>query len=93
MSNAVPVESAFFRPSEAGRAELASSVDAVISSLQAIPPGPRSPLLPHELRRLVTAIEVCPEEGVAFSEVAATFGEVIWANGVIPTDPACCAHL
>jgi L-2,4-diaminobutyrate decarboxylase len=42
---------------------------------------------------LVRAIEVCPDDGVAFHEVAKTFGEVVWANGVIPTDSACCAHL
>jgi len=93
VSDLSPMPASFFTPSEAGRADLTRSVDAVISSLKAIPQGPRTPLLPHELRRLVTAIEVCPEEGVAFSDVAATFGEVIWANGVIPTDPACCAHL
>jgi L-2,4-diaminobutyrate decarboxylase len=84
---------AFFTPTGEGREELRDSVHAVIDALHHIQPGPRTPLSPHELRALVKAIEVCPDEGVPFDEVANTFGEVIWANGVVPTDPACVAHL
>ncbi len=93
MSDAQLVPSAFFNPTANGRSELTRSVDAVIASLSSIGKGPRTPLLPAQLRSLVTAIEVCPDDGVPFEEVATTFGEVVWANGVIPTDPACCAHL
>ena len=86
-------DSAFFTPDQHGRAALLEAVAAVVTSLEHVPDRPRSSLLPAELRALVTAIDICPENGVDFAEVAATFGSVVWANGVVPTDPACVAHL
>jgi len=86
-------DSAFFTPDHDGRAALLEAVAAVVTSLEHVPERPRSPLLPAALRELVTAIDICPENGVDFAEVAATFGSAVWANGVVPTDPACVAHL
>ena len=86
-------DSAFFTPDQHGRAALLEAVAAVVTSLEHVPDRPRSSLLPAELQALVTAIEICPENGVDFAEVAAIFGSVVWANGVVPTDPACVAHL
>ncbi|MHB1088181.1 MAG: pyridoxal phosphate-dependent decarboxylase family protein [Acidimicrobiales bacterium] len=57
------------------------------------PPGPRSNASPRALHDLVSALEVCPEQGVGLANSLADLGRVVWANAVVPSDAACVAHL
>ena len=57
------------------------------------PTGPRSDASPSTLHKLVTALEVCPEEGVGLATSLADLGRVVWGNAVVPSDAACVAHL
>lgn len=57
------------------------------------PPGPRSPLSPSDLHRLITSIEICPATGVGLHQVLEELGTDLWFNGVQPSDPATVAHL
>lgn len=57
------------------------------------PAGPRSDASPSTLHDLVTAFEVCPEEGVGLAASLADLGRVVWGNAVVPSDAACVAHL
>jgi L-2,4-diaminobutyrate decarboxylase len=72
---------------------LASAALATVESLRQRAHGPRSHLSPRELHELVASIEVCPVEGVGLETVLAQLGDVVWSHGVVPSDPACVAHL
>ncbi|OYV65867.1 MAG: hypothetical protein B7X07_01455 [Actinobacteria bacterium 21-64-8] len=78
---------------EDGLVRLTRAAERVARTLGAGTSGPRSARSPGELHDLVGALEICPFEGVALDEVVAELGEVVWANGVVPSDPACVAHL
>lgn len=72
---------------------LSSAVGQVIESLRSEINGPRSSLTPTELHRLVASIEVCPDQGAGLAKVLEEMGSVVWANGVVASDPATVAHL
>ncbi|MCU1362994.1 MAG: hypothetical protein JWM55_822 [Acidimicrobiaceae bacterium] len=55
--------------------------------------GPRSTISPDELHRLIAHFDICPHVGVGLSTALAEMGALVWANGVVPSDPACVAHL
>ena len=50
-------------------------------------------MLPAELHAAVGKLDVCPEDGAALAQVLDEFGSIVWANGVVPGDPRCVAHL
>ena len=75
-----------------GLATLASAASAAVESL-ARPTGPRSNLTPADLHELIWSMEICPEAGSDLATVLADLGEVVWKHGVVPSDPACVAHL
>jgi L-2,4-diaminobutyrate decarboxylase len=77
---------------ERGVEHLAKAAAAAAMSLRA-PHGPRSPLSPSELHKLITSIEVCPATGVGLNQVLEELGNDLWFNGVQPSDPATVAHL
>ena len=56
-------------------------------------PGPCSGISPQVLATLVEAIDVCPDEPVAFEDVLEDIGERVLRHGVRPSDPATVAHL
>lgn len=56
-------------------------------------PGPRRPADPALLAEAISGLDPCPPRGVDLSEVIDQVGEIVLANGVRPTDPACAAHL
>lgn len=76
-----------------GLARLDRAAQQVVRSLGTSPSGPRSARSPAQLHELVSALEICPPEGVELASVVAELGEVVWANDVVPSDPACVAHL
>jgi L-2,4-diaminobutyrate decarboxylase len=78
---------------EAGLDQLRRGAEAAINSLAATPTAPRSNLSPHAIYDLIATLDVCPDEGVALSAVLEELGTKVWANGVVPSDPACVAHL
>ncbi|MFZ1063201.1 MAG: pyridoxal-dependent decarboxylase [Acidimicrobiales bacterium] len=75
-----------------GRTTLARAALAAVQSL-ARPPGPRSNLSPAALHDLIWSQEICPETGRDLNEVLHDLGETVWIHGVVPSDPACVAHL
>ncbi len=77
---------------ERGVEHLASAAAAAAMSLRA-PNGPRSPLSPSDLHRLITSIEICPANGVGLHQMLEELGTDLWFNGVQPSDPATVAHL
>ena len=77
---------------QSGLATLASAASAAVESL-ARPTGPRSNLTPAALHELIWSMEICPEAGSDLATVLADLGEVVWKHGVVPSDPACVAHL
>jgi L-2,4-diaminobutyrate decarboxylase len=48
---------------------------------------------PAQLHQLITAIEICPENGVGLHQVLSELGENLWSHSVRPSDPATVAHL
>ncbi len=48
---------------------------------------------PEELHRLITAIEICPANGVGLNQVLEELGADVWAHGVVPSHPSTVAHL
>ncbi len=76
-----------------GLTALARGVDRVIESLRSVEEGPRSNRSPDQLHELVTGLEICPEVGIALETVLEELGSIVWANGVVPSDPATVAHL
>jgi L-2,4-diaminobutyrate decarboxylase len=77
---------------ERGVEQLADAAGAAARSLLATS-GPRSAMSPAQLHELITAIEICPEDGVGLAQVLSEFGENLWSHGVQPSDPATAAHL
>lgn len=77
---------------EQGLTTLALAATAAVKSL-ARPAGPRSNLTPAALHELIWSMEICPETGHELTEVLHDLGETVWSNGVVPSDPACVAHL
>ncbi|HWD95928.1 MAG TPA: pyridoxal-dependent decarboxylase [Acidimicrobiales bacterium] len=75
-----------------GVERLTDAAVAAVHSLH-VPPATRSPLSPAELHSLITAIEICPENGVGLHEVLKELGENLWSHGVQPSNPATVAHL
>lgn len=56
-------------------------------------PEPCSAISPRDLATLVEAIDVCPDEPVAFDDVLDDLGERVLRHGVRPSHPAAVAHL
>ncbi|MGA7834222.1 MAG: pyridoxal-dependent decarboxylase, partial [Acidimicrobiales bacterium] len=54
---------------------------------------PRSALSPEELHRIITDIEICPDNGIGLSRMLEELGADVWAHGVVPSDPRTVAHL
>jgi len=69
--------------------------DAALQAVASLPQpvGPRTDLLPTELHSLIFADPICPEEATPLEEVLGRFADTVWSNSVIPSDPACVAHL
>ncbi len=93
MSNDATWQRFFTSTDLAGLEELKTAALQTIDSLSSIGDAPRSSLLPAELHAAVRDLEVCPEEGISLAQVLDEFGSVVWANGVVPGDPRCVAHL
>ena len=72
---------------------LADAASVAVASLQRPTSGPRSNLTPRALHELITSLEICPDDGVDLDTVLADLGSMVWAHGVVPSDPACVAHL
>lgn len=72
---------------------LASAASAAVESLRHPPAGPRSNWTPAALHQLIGSFEICPNDGVDLNAVLAELGSVVWSHGVVPSDPACVAHL
>jgi len=72
---------------------LADAALVAVESLRRPTSGPRSNLTPAALHQLVGSLEICPKDGVDLNTVLSELGSVIWSNGVVPSDPACVAHL
>lgn len=77
---------------EQGRAQLADAAQTAVESIQR-PQGPRSALSPTELHDLIWSTDICPSDGTPLTAVLNEFGATVWANSVVPFDPACVAHL
>lgn len=75
-----------------GRKQLSDAAQVAVESIQR-PAGPRSALSPTELHDLIWATDICPESGTPLIDVLNEFGTSVWANSVVPFDPACVAHL
>lgn len=84
---------AFFTSDATGLDALRRHLDLVVDALAAVPAAPRSALLPADLHAAVAQMAVLDEDGHDFAAVQRTFADVVWSNGVVPTDPACVAHL
>lgn len=93
MSDARSWREQFVAFDDDGLARLEDAAKDVVRALGAPTLGPRSVRSPAELHDLVGALEICPREGVDLEAVIAELGEVVWANGVVPSNPACVAHL
>ncbi len=84
--------SLFVNFDEDGLLTLTNAASHAVASL-ARSKGPRSNVTPAALHEMVWALEVCPEEGRELDQVLDELGNVVWSNGVAPSDPACVAHL
>jgi glutamate/tyrosine decarboxylase-like PLP-dependent enzyme len=91
MSNK-PWQQHFVSSNERGLELLSAAAQQAVSSIQR-PSGPRSSLSPTELHDLIWATDICPNDGTPLVEVLNEFGATVWANSVVPFDPACVAHL
>lgn len=78
---------------ERGINRLADAALWATKSLERTTTGPRSSLTPVELHDLIASIEICPRVGVGIEQVLTEYGRDLWANGVVPSDPATVAHL
>lgn len=76
-----------------GLAELERATSTTIANLRRSASGPRSNASATALHRLVTSLEICPEDGVDLDAVLSEMGVALWSQGVTPSDPACVAHL
>ncbi|MEI8286596.1 MAG: pyridoxal-dependent decarboxylase [Actinomycetes bacterium] len=87
-----PWQQHFVSSNERGLELLSTAAQQAVSSIQR-PSGPRSSLSPTELHDLIWATDICPNDGTPLVEVLNEFGATVWANSVVPFDPACVAHL
>ena len=87
-----PWQQHFVSSNERGLELLSTAAQQAVSSIQR-PSGPRSSLSPTELHDLIWATDICPNDGTPLAEVLNEFGATVWANSVVPFDPACVAHL
>jgi glutamate/tyrosine decarboxylase-like PLP-dependent enzyme len=90
--NATPWQQHFVTADESGLEILGAAALQAVVSIQR-PDGPRSNLSPTQLHDLIWATEICPENATPLTEVLNEFGASVWANSVVPFDPACVAHL
>ena len=90
--SATPWRDIFVALDTDGRKQLSDAAQVAVESIQR-PSGPRSALSPDELHSLIWATDVCPDDGTPLTEVLQEFGTSVWANSVVPFDPACVAHL
>ena len=81
-----------FGADAAGLEELTGLISAHLADLR-LDAGPRRGLDPAALREIARDIEVCPEDGTDATTIAQRFARDVWANGVVPLDPFCVAHL
>ncbi len=72
---------------------LALAADATVESLRETTSGPRSDRAPAAIRALVRSLDICPDEPTELATVLADFATAAWTHGVVPSDPACVAHL
>jgi L-2,4-diaminobutyrate decarboxylase len=72
---------------------LGRAASAAVESLHSVPSAPRSDWTPAALHEMVGSLEICPNDGVNLNTVLEELGSVVWAHGVVPSDPACVAHL
>jgi L-2,4-diaminobutyrate decarboxylase len=89
---ATPWRDIFVSLDEQGRQQLADAAQVAVESIQRSA-GPRSALSPTELHDLIWETDVCHDEVTPLTEVLQEFGTSVWANSVVPFDPACVAHL
>lgn len=89
---ATPWRDIFVSLDEQSRQQLVNAAQVAVESIQR-PQGPRSSLSPADLHNLIWATDVCPDDGTPLAEVLQDFGASVWANSVVPFDPACVAHL
>ncbi len=90
--SATPWQQHFVSADEQGLATLSTAAQLAVSSIQRSV-GPRSNLSPTQLHELIWSTEICPEIGTPLTDVLNEFGANVWANSVVPFDPACVAHL
>jgi L-2,4-diaminobutyrate decarboxylase len=75
------------------RQHLADTASIAIAGLSAIESGPRTAKTPLQLHEAIWNTPICPDFGIEAQSVFAELSENVWANGVIPFDVACVAHL
>ncbi|CAB4618090.1 unannotated protein [freshwater metagenome] len=90
--SATPWQQQFVSADEVGLEQLRTAAQQAVASIQR-PDGPRSNLSPTQLHDLIWATDICPETGTPLTDVLKEFGSSVWANSVVPFDPACVAHL
>src|SRR5665213_2538381 len=71
---------------------LGATIQTTLVMLENQQAGPRSPCKPSDLRSLIRAIEICPDDGVPLPAVLSDLNERVWAHCVLPNHPACAAH-
>jgi glutamate/tyrosine decarboxylase-like PLP-dependent enzyme len=90
--SATPWQQLFVSADEQGLEQLSNAAQVAVSSIQRSV-GPRSSLSPTQLHDLIWSTDICPIDGTPLTEVLNEFGASVWANSVVPFDPACVAHL
>lgn len=73
--------------------EAIASTQEVLIDCFATQSQPYSGRSPQELTATIAEISVCPDDGVALSQVLAEVGERIINHSVVVTHPTCIAHL
>lgn len=85
--------SLFARTDEEGRAALRAAAAQAVASLPAPSSTPRSSLSPRALKEIAQSLDICPDTGVALRTVIDEFRDKVWAHAIVPSHPACVAHL
>jgi len=84
----------FLHHDAASRRAFAEAVAAIVAQVDRhAVAGAWSGADADELRAAVDALDPLPADGAPLDAVIAEVGEVVLANGVRPSDPACVAHL
>ena len=76
-----------------GRDRLTQAAQWAIESLDQDLAAPRSSVAPLALLDLAHEMEICREDGESLVDVLRDLGDVVWAHGVVPSDPSTVAHL